>query len=253
MNIFSNNKIKNYWYIDEKGVIALIAQCKEYFEEERVIAKHKTQDRKASFKLAVKALAAIFGSASADAGIEQNISRGEHHAFRFSQKTEQQLNELINHLIDSDQVCFFENIVAFLEIKKEKLPLFCIAELRFTLDDDYYLEKTDPYVLLSEKKHPTEYLVELIKKEKFVLFKAELPIEFSYGQTWERVVLGASLEKWPSVHIDDKGNADFGRISHLAILLRGSVESPVNLKFLGHVTKMGSSLYIKPYAIWDIG
>lgn len=133
-----------------------------------------------------------------------------------------------------------------------KLPLFCIAELRFNLDDDYYLEKTDPYILLSEKKCPTNYLIELIKKEKFVLFKADLPIEFSCRQKWKRVVLGASLEKWPSVHIDDEGNADFGRTSHLALLLRASVESPVSLNFLGHVTKMGSSLYIKPYAIWDI-
>ncbi|MFH1019903.1 MAG: hypothetical protein V1782_04705 [Pseudomonadota bacterium] len=249
----SNNKIRTYWYIDEKGILSLISQCTEYFEEERTIEKHKSQDKKSGIKLAIKALAAIFGSASAEANIEQIISSRQQQTVRNSQKIEQHLNKLTNYLINHNQIYVFDSIDTFLEIEENKLPLFCMAEFKFCLDDDYYLEKTDPYVSLSEKAHPTNYLLDLIKKEKFLLFKMDLNGDSSYHQKWNRVVLGASLEKWLSVKIDNEGNADFGRTSHLALLLRESIGSPISLNFLGHVTKMNTSLYIKPYAIWDIG
>jgi hypothetical protein len=253
MTNYLDKDVKNYWYIDEKGVLSLVSQCNDYFEEEKTSIQSSSKARKSSLNLAIKALAAIFGSASVNTNIEQNISNGQQQAYRFTKKAEQHLDQIIEYLKKRGQLSVFNEVENFIDIAEENLPLFCIASISFYLDKEYYLEHDESYSSLLPNNNLSSQITELIKIEKFILFKADLDKCLLPSHKWQRVVLGASLEKWLSVRVDSNGAPSFGKTSHLALLLRESVSSPININLLGHVTKMGTSLYIKPYAIWDIG
>ncbi len=243
--------VQEYWYIDEKGILSLVAQCNEYLEEERSYVKSKSNEKKTGLHLAIKAIAAIFGSVNVKTDISQNISRGFQETTKIIKRAEQHLSDLIDKLNQNGQLSFFKNINELLLAKEAELPLFCIASIDFLLDKEYYLEKDESYSLLLPNNNLSNNVSDLIKKEKFVLFKANIEEHSFPALNWQRVVLGASLEKWMCIRIDN-GIPDFGKTSHLGIILRESLSSPIKIKFLGHVTKMGTSLYIKPYAIWDI-
>ena len=245
--------VKNYWYIDEKGVLSLVSQCNDYFEEEKTTTKSTSEERKPGLNLATKAQAAIFGSASISTNVEQNISKGQQQAYRFTKKAEQSLDQIIEYLKKVGQLSVFNGIEQFVDIAEENLPLVCMASISFYLDKEYYLEHDETYSSLLPNYNLSSHISELLKKEKFILFKADLEKCLFSSNKWQRVVLGASLEKWESVRLDNNGVPSFGECSPLAIILRDSVSSPININLLGHVTKMGTSLYVKPYAIWDIG
>lgn len=243
--------LKEYWYIDEKGILSLVSQCSEYLEEEKASEQSTSKERKTKLHLAIKALAAIFGSASADTGIEQNIANKQQDSFKYIKRTEQHLKNVIKYLLENNQLTEINNIKQLIGLGQDRLPLFCVARIDFLLDTEYYFEN-NPHVSLLPNNIVSSQIVELILKEKFILFKADMGQCKSISNKWQRIVLGASLEKWLAARIDSNGAPYIGRTSHLSGILRESVISPINIKFLGHVTKMGTSLYIKPYAIWDI-
>lgn len=243
--------LKEYWYIDEKGILSLVSQCNEYLEEEKASQQSTSKERKAKLHLAIKALAAIFGSANAETDIEQNIANRHQDSIKYIKRTEQHLENVIKYLLDNNQLTEISNIDQLIDLDQDMLPLFCVARINFLLDKVYYFEK-NPHVSLLPNNNISSQIVELILKEKFILFKADIGQCKSISSKRQRVVLGASLEKWLAARIDSNGSPYIGRTSHLSGILRESVTSPINIKFFGHVTKMGTSLYIKPYAIWDV-
>jgi len=85
--------VKNYWYIDEKGVLGLVSQCNDYLEEEKTTTQSTSKERKSGLNLAIKAQAAIFGSASISTNVGQNISKGQQQAYSFTKKAEQPIDQ----------------------------------------------------------------------------------------------------------------------------------------------------------------
>lgn len=241
--------LNNYWYLDSDGIRSLVSQCSDYLQLEKSSERSDSKAGKIGIRLAVKALAAIFGSASINTHLEQNTSIANQESYKFIKETENYLDELLKYLKNSKQLFSYKTIDEFLTIDEKSLPLFCIAEMPFLLDKDYYLEKSDPYSLLFET-HQFD-VCDHVKKENFILLKGDLECNPDVTR-WRNIVLGGSLSKWTNVYKDKDGNSNFGLTSHLGILLRESVSSPINFNFFGHITKMGLSLYIKPYAIWNI-
>jgi hypothetical protein len=174
MSDYLRKVVKEYWYLDEKGVLSLISQFNDYLEVEKTHVKSKSKGRKAGIHLALKAIAAIFGNASVNTDIEQNISRGFQETTKIIKKTEQYLSQLIDQLNLSGQLYFFENINELMVKKEEDLPLFCVASMDFLLDKEYYLERDEFYSFLLPSSNLSNRVMELIKKEKFVLFKAQV-------------------------------------------------------------------------------
>ena len=118
----------------------MVSQCTDSFKNETTSVNTISKERKTGLNLAVKALAAIFGSAEAKTNIEQNTSTVIQESNKITKKVEQHLVQLVNYLKESNQLHYYYDIDQLLVIKEEFLPLFCIAHIHFYLDKEYYLE-----------------------------------------------------------------------------------------------------------------
>lgn len=245
--------MKNFWYFDKDGIMSLAAQCQKYIEDGRVTSEKQFNGRKSKLKLAVAAIAAIFGSAKIAADIETTTSVDKENTSQFKTTPEQHLNTVLEFLRSSNQLIHYSNIDQLVRTDYSEFPLFCTGNFDFLLDSDYYLENENSLYRSVEKKYLIGTLIEFVQKKKFMLFKA-IADNYALDQSiqFENVLLGASLEKVPSACICVDGRVKIKKTSHLALILRNCVCSKINIDFFGHVTPSGKSLYIKPYAIWTM-
>lgn len=245
--------MKNFWYFDKDGVMSLAAQCQKYIEDGRITSEKQSNGRKSKLKLAVAAIAAIFGSAKIAADIETNTSIDKEHTSQFKTTPEQHLNTVLAFLRSSNQLIHYSDIDQLVKTDSSEFPLFCTGNFDFLLDSDYYLENEDPLYRSVEKKYLIGTLIEFVQKKEFMLFKA-ISDNYALDQAiqFENVLLGASLEKVPPACTYADGHVIIKKTSHLSLILRDCVCSKVNIDFFGHVTPSGKSLYIKPYAIWKM-
>ncbi len=244
----SKKKEKKFWYLDHTGIMGLVSQCERFTKEGRTVAKGALKGKELGLQLAVKSMGTIFGSESAKTYEMYSGTTGRKKPEYSAENTEQLLTRVTNYLKRKKGLVSFKGVDEFLKIDEAALPLFCTASLRFFLDSKFYLESSMARNVTDGIKNG---IVELIIKNKFIVLRADLEgVPLNHAK-WQKVTMGASLAKWTSVYLNEKGNPEFGKTSDLALLLRTSIDEPIDLGFFGHMIKAGTSLYIKPFAIWE--
>jgi len=242
----SKERIKRYWYFDHQGIASLDFQSKEFRDAKRQ-GKGSIKGKQLGLQLALKAMGEIFGSARAKSFALYSTA-GNHSVTDPVGKNARHLNKLLKYLTDRDALVLIERVDDFLKTEETALPLFCIARLKFLLDTKFYLESS---MARSAPHGDKEGIIDLIIRNKFVVLRADLDESSTRRPRWKRITMGAGLVKWAFTHLNENGNPEFERSSDLAGLLRTSIDQPILRDFFGHVIKAGTSLYIKPFAIWD--
>ncbi len=239
------NQKKDFWYLDHQGIRGLEFERKEFSRKDRASENGSLKGKKLGLKFAVKAMGEIFGSERAKSYALYSASSGRHGSP--DKGMEQTLNRVMNYLAGQDALVSVAEIDELLGIEETALPAFCTAGLQFLLDTKFYLESSMARTVTQGDK---DGIIELIMKNKFVVLRADQGGSSLRRPRWQRITMGAGLGKWASVYLNEKGNPEFGKPSALDTLLRTSIDTPVRLNFFGHVIKAGTSLYIKPFAIW---
>ena len=237
---------RTYLYLDHKGIVSLVSQCEELREQGRAGMNAPLTGKELGLQLAVKSMGAIFGSENSK-NYELYITTAGHPTKTASKKAEQFLNQVTDYLKEQKGLVTLEKIDEFLAIAETALPLFCMASLKFRLDTIFYLESSMARAMTAGDK---DGIIALIIKNKFVILRADLEGALRHKSNWQKITLGAGLGKWCSVYLNEGGHPEFGKTSPLADLLRASIDGPITLSFFGHMIKAGTSLYIKPFAIW---
>lgn len=230
-------KLRNFIYLDSKGIESLHAQLSELSEKERRTSEQENKSTSGKGKLVLNIIMGIFGGGGET---ELTQTRGsEAVTERILFKTdEQKLTDIENALSKEDSKEEF-NIVTAEDLAKmpaESCPIFIKGDLPFTTSKSY---GTD--------------IIEEINKTQNITFELDQKSPSGVFSIWGRILMGGSLIKFGGTGntvFNSAQNGRIGEVGHLAIALRCMSEESKKLGVFGFIQKAGSNLYIKPYAIW---
>lgn len=230
-------KLRNFIYLDSKGIESLHAQLSELSEKERHTSEQENKSTSGKGRLALNIIMGIFGGGGET---ELTHTRGsEAVTERILFKTdEQKLADIENALSKKDSTEDFKIVTAdsLVKMTAESFPIFIKGDLHFTTSKSY---GTD--------------IIEEINKTQNITFELDQKSPSGVFSIWERILVGGSLIKFGGTGNtvwEAAQNGRIGNTSHLAITLRCMSEESKKLGVFGFIQKAGSNLYIKPYAIW---
>jgi hypothetical protein len=231
-----SNEIDCWWYLDEDGINKLYNfVCSEYG------------------KLSFKKISHLI----------KKITRRNNEAslinerFVHSNEAISKLEHVVTYLYRKEMVREI-NFQSFPSIEKGNLPFFAISNLPFKLDSTFYIRDDDFCYKINDKKvfigsaDFLDMLEERVNRYKAVVFELDKNSCNLKESCWDKVFMGGGLGKWRNTYFNENGEPILpGRTGHLPMILRESMCNPISWKSFGFVLKARTSLYIKPFAIWD--
>ena len=222
-------ELRRFIYMDSEGIRSLYAQLSKLSERERRASEQKKKSTSGKGQLNLKVIAGLFGG-SAETELTQTRNSEVLTERILIKEDEQKLVEIESALSEKGSLLEANtvNILAYIPI--DHLPAFIRGRL-----------------LLTTRGFYDKDIVKEVLDSQTVTFRLDITDKFCL---WPLIRMGGSLSKFTGAGVKENGTAIMGYTSHLAILLRALETDPLYLGVLGQIHKTGSSLYIKPYAIW---
>jgi hypothetical protein len=222
-------ELRRFIYLDPEGIRSLYAQLSEFSERERRASEQKKKSTSGKGQLNLKVIAGLFGG-SAETELTQSRDSEVLTERKLIKEDEQKLVEIETALSERGSLLEVNTINILAYISVDRLPAFIRGRLPLTTRG-FYDKDTVKEVMDSQT----------VTFRLYITDKSCL---------WPLISMGGSLSKFIGVDVRENGTAIMGYTSHLAIMLRALESEPHDLGVLGQIHKTGSSLYIKPYAIW---
>ncbi|MDO8727913.1 MAG: hypothetical protein Q7J35_17825 [Candidatus Methanoperedens sp.] len=226
-------ELRRFLYLDSRGINSLHSQLSEFSEKERRDSEQKKKSTSGKGRLSLKIFSGIL-NATGETELTKT-SDSETQTGKTSFKTEEQRLVEIETAISKIALLELKIVTVgkLAKISVESLPMFIKGKLPFTVKGSSDID-----------------IVREINNAQFITFELDQSSLLEGFSLWPRILMGGSLSKFKDSQETGNGKWRIGLTSHLGIMLREFQIRPHNFGIFGQVQQTGSSLYIKPYAIW---
>jgi hypothetical protein len=227
-------ELRRFLYLDSRGINSLHSQLSEFSEKERRDSEQKKKSTSGKGRLCLKIFSGIFNGTGETELTHTSDSEAQTERTLFKTE-EQRLVEIETAISKIDSLLELKIVTVgkLAKISVESLPMFIKGKLPFTVKGSSDID-----------------IVEEINNAQFITFELDQSSLLEGFSLWPRISMGGSLSKFKDAQETGNGKWRIGLTSHLGIMLREFQIRPHNFGIFGQVQQTGSSLYIKPYAIW---